>query len=131
MAEKEDDTTFILMSICLLLIAIITTVIYLCYFIDYKNINIIPLIISSIFFLIFITLNFLLVIDFFIAIEFQIKHNELMTKILSHFYSYFNRINSIMTSIVFPFMINCFETGYYSICKIILESIYSIRTNII
>ena len=70
MAEKEDDTTFILMSICLLLIAIITTVIYLCYFIDYKNINIIPLIISSIFFLIFITLNFLLVIDFFIAIEF-------------------------------------------------------------
>ena len=126
MTGKENEQVIILMSISLLLIAIIITVIYLCYFIDCKNINIIPLIISSIFFLIFITLNFFLVIDYFIATEFQIKQNELMTKILSYFYSYFNRINSIMTSIVFPFLINCFETGYYSTCKIILESIHNI-----
>ena len=128
MTEKEEknDATDILMVSSILLIAIITTIIYLCYFIDCKNTNIISLLISSIFFLVFITLNFLLVIDYFIATGFEIEHNELMTKILSNFYSYFNRINSIMTSIIFPFMINCFETGYYSTCKIILESIHSI-----
>ena len=127
MVEKEEnDITDLLAVIALLLISIIATVVYLCYFIDCKNINVIPLIISSIFFFVFISLNFLLVIDYFIATDFEIKQNELVTKILSNFYSYFNRINSIMTSIIFPFMINCLETGYYSTCKIILESIHSI-----
>jgi len=124
--DKEKETINILMMIAVLILAIIVTIVYLCYFIECKNINIIPLIISSIFLLVFISLNFLLVIDYFIATEFQIDSDTLLTKILSNFYSYFNRINSIMTSIVFPFMINCLETGYYSICKIILESIHRI-----
>ena len=51
MVEKEEnDITDLLAVIALLLISIIATVIYLCYFIDCKNINVIPLIISSIFF---------------------------------------------------------------------------------
>ena len=123
---KEKEKTVIIMAIAILIIAIVATVIYLCYFIDCKNINAISLIISSIFFSVFIILNFLLVLDYFIATEFKVDENELMTKIISNFYSYFNRINSIMTSIILPFMINCFETGYYSTCKIILESIHSI-----
>ena len=43
MTEKEEknDATDILMVSSILLIAIITTIIYLCYFIDCKNTNII------------------------------------------------------------------------------------------
>ena len=127
MGEKEEnERTIILLVVAILILTIIITVIYLCYFIDCKNINVISLIISAIFFSVFISLNFLLAIDYFIATEFQIKDSELVTKIFSNFYSYFNRINSIMTSVIFPFMINCFETGYYSTCKIILESIHRI-----
>ena len=53
----------------------------------------------------------------------KITRFMVITKILSNFYFFFN---SIMTSVIFPFMINCLETGYYSICKIIIESIHRI-----
>ena len=81
--DKEKETINILMMIAVLILAIIVTIVYLCYFIECKNINIIPLIISSIFLLVFISLNFLLVIDYFIATEFQIDSDTLLTKILS------------------------------------------------
>ena len=128
MSENDEETeiTDITMMATMLLIAIIVTIIYLCYFIDCKSINIISLIISSIFFFVFLSLNLLIVVDWFIVTNFNMKQTEITTKILSNFYSYFNRINSIMTTIIFPFMINCLETGYYSTCKIIIESICSI-----
>ena len=108
-------------------ISIVVTIFYLCYFIDCKNTNIISLIISSIFFFTFIFLNLLLPIDYYITTitEEDKKHidDEFLIKFVTYFYSYFNRINSIMNLFVLPFMINCLETGYYSTCRIILESI--------
>ena len=107
--------------------SIIVTIIYLCYFIDCKNTNVISLIISSIFFFAFVFLNLILSIDYFLisSSEEDTKHldNEFLTKFLSYFYSYFNRINSIMNLIILPFTINCLETGYNSTWRIILESI--------
>ena len=47
-------------------ISVIITIIYLCYFIECKNTNIISLIISSIFFFAFIFLNLALLVDYFI-----------------------------------------------------------------
>ena len=79
---KEKEKTVIIMAIAILIIAIVATIIYLCYFIDCKNINAISLIISSIFFSVFIILNFLLVLDYFIATEFKDDGNELVTKII-------------------------------------------------
>ena len=108
-------------------ISVIITIIYLCYFIECKNTNIISLIISSIFFFAFIFLNLALLVDYFITqMDEEDKKDisdEFLAKFLSYFYSYFNRVNSIMNLVVLPFMINCLETGYYSTCRIILESI--------
>ena len=75
----------------------------------------------------FIFLNLILLIDYYITTitEEDKKHidDEFLIKFVTYFYSYFNRINSIMNLFVLPFMINCLETGYYSTCRIILESI--------
>ena len=107
--------------------SLIVTIIYLCYFIDCKNTNAISLIISAIFFFAFVFLNLVLTADYnLISNSEEDKKdidNEFVAKFLSYFYSYFNRINSIMNIVILPFMINCFETGYYSTCRIILESI--------
>ena len=86
------DKEVLSLMVLFLILSIIFTTIYICYYIDCKKVNIISLIISFIFICVFVFL-------------------------------YFNRINSIMTLAVFPFMINCLETGYHSTCKIILESL--------
>lgn len=124
----KDTGIVALAFVCFFIAAsIIFTIIYLCYFIDCKSTNKIALIISSIFFFIFFLLNLVLLIDFYISFitEEDKKHidDELLTKFVSYFYSYFNRINSFMNLFLLPFMINCLETGYYSIWRIILEPI--------
>ena len=125
---NTHDKEVLFAMVLFLILSIIFTVIYICYYIDCKNIKIISLIISFIFICVFVFLNLLTMLDYFSAIEYEDFENEskFLAKIFSTFYSYFNRINIIMTLAVFPFMINCFETGYYSTCKIILESFHRI-----
>ena len=119
------DKEVLSLMVLFLILSIIFTTIYICYYIDCKKVNIISLIISFIFICVFVFLNLLIILDYFSAIDYDDFENEskFLAKIFSNFYSYFNRINSIMTLAVFPFMINCLETGYHSTCKIILESL--------
>ena len=123
----NNDTALLLMVILAFsLIAIIFTIVYISYYVDCKNVNIISLIISIIFFFCFVLLNCMMTLDYFIETGGVENPSELIIKVFSNYYSYFNRVNSIMTSIIFPFMINCLETGYNSTCYIILESIHRI-----
>ena len=117
---KENDLDILVLIIFMVIISIVFTVIYLCYFIDCKNINLIALIIRAIFFFCFLLLNFILSIDFYIASNFD-NYQGLIRSAISAFYSHFNRINSIMASIILPFIINCFESGYKSKIYIVLE----------
>ena len=123
---KEDDAVFLSCVCAFVLIAIAVTTIYIYYFVDCKNINIISLIISIIFFFFFVILNCMMTLDYYIVTESLVIPGEWVKTIISNYYSYFNRVNSIMTSIILPFVINCLETGYNSKCYIILESIHRI-----
>ena len=121
--EKSELVAIYFLGV-FMIIAVIVTVLYLCYFIDCKNTNIIALIISSIFFFVFIFLIFVINLDYFLWFVSENEDDEEVKKevdtkflanFLKYFYAYFNRIESIMNLVVLPFMINCFETGYYSI----------------
>ena len=129
--EKSELVAIYFLGV-FMIIAIIVTVLYLCYFIDCKNTNIIALIISSIFFFVFIFLILVINLDYFLWFVSENEDDEEVKKevdtkflanFLKYFYAYFNRIESIMNLVVLPFLINCFETGYYSICRIIVEPI--------
>ena len=124
---KDSEYVSLFFLGCFAALSIIITIIYLCYFIDCKNTKVISLIISAIFFFAFVFLNLMLILDYYLSTNSEEVtkdiDNEFVAKFLSYFYSYFNRINSIMNLIILPFMINCLETGYYSICRIILESL--------
>ena len=123
----NEDTSILLYLICVfILIAIVVTAVYICYFVDCKNINIISLIISVIFFFFFIFLNCIITLDYFIQYDALKAPDELVTTLISNFYSYFNRVNTFMTLAILPFIINCLETGYNSKCYIILESVHRI-----
>ena len=63
--EKSELVAIYFLGV-FMIIAIIVTVLYLCYFIDCKNTNIIALIISSIFFFVFIFLILVINLDYFL-----------------------------------------------------------------
>ena len=88
------------------IVAIIFTFIYICYFIQCKNTSIFSLIISFVFLSLFFFLNFLVLIDFSIFYEKnEIYLDKVIISLISNFYKYFNRCNTFMTLLFFPFMI--------------------------
>ena len=81
----NEDISLILVC-AFAIIAIVITAIYICYFIDWKNINVISLIISIIFFFCFVFLNCIITLDYFISTEDLKNDYELAIKIISNFY---------------------------------------------
>ena len=93
--------------------------IFICYFVDCSQVTFLPLIISYLFLFLFFFLNF-------IALSNKEKDEEFgdlrgenkdLLNILSYFYSYFNLITKVVRFVIFPFLINYYETGYYSFGK--------------
>ena len=112
-----------ILLICIyFIICIIITLVYLCYYIDFNNTNKFAFIISFIFFFLFIFLHVVISFDFIYCYLVKVYNKDkLIVKIISEFYSYFNRVESLMNLIIIPFMINCLESGYYSTIRIILD----------
>ena len=88
------DKEVLSLMVLFLILSIIFTTIYICYYIDCKKVNIISLIISFIFICVFVFLNLLIILDYFSAIDYDDFENEskFLAKIFSNFYSYFKSL---------------------------------------
>ena len=114
--------------IFLLVFALIISFIFICYFVECSRVTIVPLIISYIFLFLFIFLNFIVNLDFVLNMIRMDEDfgdlregNEYILDILAYFYDYFNLVTKIVRFLIFPFLINYYETGYYSFGKKIFE----------
>lgn len=115
-------------SIFFLFFALVITFIFICYFVECSQVTFLPLIISYLFLFLFFFLNFIVNLDLLLAVEEEDDEfgdlrgeNKNLLDILSYFYSYFNFMTKVVRYGIFPFLINYYETGYYSFRKKVCE----------
>ena len=115
-------------SIFFLFFSLVITFIFICYFVECSQVTILPLTISYLFLFLFFFLNFIVNLDLMLSIEEEDEEfgdlrgeNKNLLNILSHFYDYFNFLTKAVRFVIFPFLINYYETGYYSFRKKVCE----------
>ena len=98
-------------------ISLVSSIIYLLYYVDRKNISYIPLIICIFYFSLFIFLNIIAIFDYILHYPDLELDCDILFKFISNFYLILNLASKILGTGVLNIWINYLESGYFSTSK--------------
>ena len=115
----NDNKKFMLaITIIFLIFSLLISLILICYFVDCKKVSAAPLIICFIFLVLFVMLNALANADIIITFDEDLEDdNDKFEAIFANFYFWYDKVAKVVRFGFLPFMINYYETGYYSFIK--------------
>ena len=115
----NDNKKFMLaITIIFLIFSLLISLILIFYFVDCKKVSAAPLIICFIFLVLFVMLNALANADIIITFDEDLEDdNDKFEAIFANFYFWYDKVAKVVRFGFLPFMINYYETGYYSFIK--------------
>ena len=115
---NDNEKTMLVLLISFLIISMLISLIFICYFVDCKKVSAWPLILCFIFLSFFVLLNALVNADLMLTFTEEMEDAyDLYDDIIANFYFWYNKVSKIVRYGILPFMINYYETGFYSFRK--------------
>ena len=119
---NDNEETMLVRLITFLIFSMLISFIFICYFVDCKEVSAWPLIICFIFLTLFVLLNALVNADLILTFADEMEDAyDMYDDIFANFYFWYDKIAQFVRYVILPFMINYYETGYYSFRKKLCE----------
>ena len=115
---NEDTKMMLALIIIFLVSSLLISLIFICYFVDCKKVSKAPLTICFIFLVLFIMLNVLANADIILTFDESLEDEyDKFEPFFANFYFWYDKVAKVVRFGFLPFMINYYETGYYSFIK--------------
>ena len=129
---NESEKALLALLILFLIISMLISLIFICYFVDCQKVSAGPLITCFIFLVLFIFLNALANADIILTFSEEMEDAyDLYDDVFANFYFWYDKVAKVVRFGILPFMINYYETGYYSFRKKLCEYYQKIIKNVL